>query len=67
MSIAILAGTVAVAQGCQTANPNHPNHGIDGLPPVYTSVPRELSKVVLPEYVIEPPDILYIGGVHIVP
>ena len=30
-------------------------------------MPRELQKVVLPEYVIEPPDILTIEGVHIVP
>jgi polysaccharide export outer membrane protein len=30
-------------------------------------MPRELSKVVLPEYVIEPPDVLTIEGVHIVP
>ena len=30
-------------------------------------MPRELSKVVLPDYVIEPPDVLLIEGVHIVP
>jgi polysaccharide export outer membrane protein len=30
-------------------------------------MPRELSKVVLPDYIIEPPDILLIEGVHIVP
>ena len=40
---------------------------MDRLPPVYESMPRELSKVVLPEYVIEPPDVLLIEGVHIVP
>ena len=53
--------------GCQTTNPNHPNRGMERLPPVYKSMPRELQKVVLPEYVIEPPDILNIEGVHIVP
>ncbi|MCA9195972.1 MAG: polysaccharide biosynthesis/export family protein [Planctomycetales bacterium] len=40
---------------------------MDRLPPLYDNMPRELSKVVLPEYVIEPPDILLIEGVHIVP
>ncbi|MCA9177272.1 MAG: polysaccharide biosynthesis/export family protein [Planctomycetales bacterium] len=30
-------------------------------------MPRELSKVVLPTYVVEPPDILRIEGVHLVP
>ncbi len=53
--------------GCHTTNPNHPNHGMEQLPPVYKSMPRELQKAVLPEYVIEPPDILNIEGVHIVP
>ena len=40
---------------------------MENLPPVYKSMPRELQKTVLPEYVIEPPDILNIEGVHIVP
>ncbi len=40
---------------------------MDRLPPIYENMPRELSKVVLPRYVIEPPDILMIEGVHIVP
>ncbi len=54
-------------QGCHTTHPNHPANGVETIPPVYESMPRELSKVVLPEYVIEPPDILTIEGVHIVP
>jgi len=35
--------------------------------PVYEGMPRELSKVVLPTYTIEPPDILMIDAVHVVP
>ena len=55
--------------GCHSMSkqPRDPAFGIDRLPPVYQSMPRELSKVVLPEYVIEPPDILMIEGIHIVP
>jgi protein involved in polysaccharide export with SLBB domain len=55
------------AAGCHTGTPDHPAFGIDRLPPVYDSMPRELSKVVLPEYIVEPPDILAIEGIHIVP
>lgn len=53
--------------GCHTTAPENPAFGLDRLPPVYDTMPRELSKVVLPEYVIEPPDILAIEGIHIVP
>ncbi len=56
-----------VAAGCQATHPKDRTLGIDRLPPVYDSMPRELSKVVLPDYVIEPPDVLLIEGVHIVP
>jgi polysaccharide export outer membrane protein len=66
-SIALLCAAMCWVVGCKTTNPNHPNYGMDHLPPTYESMPRELSKVVLPEYVIEPPDILNIEGVHIVP
>jgi polysaccharide export outer membrane protein len=63
------------ASGCHWAHPHHdptrgpvhPAHGTDQIPPVYQTMPRELAKVVLPEYIIEPPDILSIEGVHIVP
>jgi polysaccharide export outer membrane protein len=60
----LLLGTSA---GCHVTNPKDPAFGLDRLPPVYDNMPRELSKVVLPDYVIEPPDILLIEGVHIVP
>lgn len=36
-------------------------------PPPTSSVPRELEKVTLPRYVIEPPDVLLIEGVRLVP
>lgn len=37
------------------------------VPPPPPAVPRELSKVALPDYVIEPPDILAIDAIKIVP
>ena len=36
-------------------------------PPLESTVPRELDKVTLPRYVVEPPDILLIEGVKLVP
>ena len=36
-------------------------------PPIESTVPRELDKVTLPRYVIEPPDILLIEGVKLIP
>ena len=36
-------------------------------PPPVSAVPRELEKVTLPRYVIEPPDILLVEGVKLVP
>ncbi|MGI9430117.1 MAG: polysaccharide biosynthesis/export family protein [Bythopirellula sp.] len=36
-------------------------------PPPESSVPRELDKVTLPRYEVEPPDILLIEGVKLVP
>jgi polysaccharide biosynthesis/export protein len=36
-------------------------------PPAVSSIPRELEKVTLPRYVVEPPDILLIEGVKLVP
>lgn len=63
----VVAGLVISNVGCHATQPKHPAFGSDRLPSVYQTMPRELSKVVLPEYVIEPPDILMIEGVHIVP
>jgi polysaccharide export outer membrane protein len=58
---------VAAASGCKS-HPGHmgaklPHH----LPPPPPDMPRELSKVVLPTYTVEPPDILVIEAIHIVP
>jgi polysaccharide export outer membrane protein len=56
--IALLAIT-----GCRV-----PHHDLaDGAPMPPADMPRELSKVVLPVYTVEPPDILVIEAIHIVP
>lgn len=56
----------AAMTGCRAAQVHHgPPDGAEFLPP--PDMPRELSKVVLPTYTIEPPDILVIEAIHIVP
>ncbi len=62
--IAILLGT----SGCTAfLAPRDPFPTTPPEPPAESTVPRELDKVTLPRYVIEPPDILLIEGVKLVP
>lgn len=58
----------AVSAGCRTAHMHQAHYPT--LPPEFVppqDMPRELSKTVLPPYIIEPPDILVIEAIHIVP
>ena len=64
ISIAVsLLGLLLVVNGCRT--PATQPARVDCLQP--QAMPRELCKTVLPPYVIEPPDILLIEAVRIVP
>lgn len=60
MSLALLAST-----GCFT-NAMRNRVLMAEIPPD-SEVPRELSKVSMPEYVIEPPDLLLIDAVKVIP
>jgi polysaccharide export outer membrane protein len=62
--LAIVAMALLPAAGCRVA---HPHSAETSFVPVIPGVPRELNKVVLPTYTIEPPDILVIEAIHIVP
>ncbi|MEX2317466.1 MAG: polysaccharide biosynthesis/export family protein, partial [Pirellulales bacterium] len=54
-----------VASGCHFAYPGRePNGPKPCVPP---DVPRELYKTVLPEYIIEPPDLLSIDAISLIP
>jgi polysaccharide export outer membrane protein len=53
----------ACAVGCRAAHPQMPAGAL--LPPA--DMPRELAKVVLPTYTVEPPDVLVIEALHVVP
>ena len=56
-AVSCLAGT-----GCYTMQMHQQE-----APPVFGGMPRELAKVVHPEYIIEPPDILTIEVINAVP
>ncbi len=60
----VVLGLILTASGCHSF-PKQP-----GPMPVemqYGGMPREMCKTTLPEYVIEPPDILRIDAIHVVP
>jgi polysaccharide export outer membrane protein len=53
----------ALLAGCKLP----PHRQAPVVPPPTASVPKELSKVVLPPYTIEPPDILVVEAIRITP
>ena len=61
---AALLATLVTSGGCFVAP--RPAAVVDHLPPV-VAMPRELNKMVLPTYRIEPPDILVIDVINAVP
>lgn len=67
LAIGVAIAAIISAGGCKT----HPSyHGASlpkHLPAPPPDVPRELAKVVLPQYTVEPPDILVVEAIHVVP
>ena len=66
MALAVAAGCLA---GCQAivSRPEPRLAGPQVPPPFGEAVPTEKEKVTLPTYVIEPPDILFIEALRVVP
>jgi polysaccharide export outer membrane protein len=52
--------------GCQTIDHQTPQQPVLVVPP-QSNAPRELAKVMMPRYVIEPPDILTIEAIRSIP
>ena len=64
----LLLSFLVSTSGCTAfLAPRDPFPATPPPPPVESNVPRELDKVTLPRYVIEPPDVLLIEGVKLVP
>jgi polysaccharide export outer membrane protein len=53
--------------GCRALNPSPAYTAPVNGPDATAGVPRELRKTILPPYVIEPPDLLTIEAMHMVP
>ena len=64
--LCVLAATMAVAGGCCHLAGRAPR-AIEAVYQLPKDTPRELAKVVLPPYTIEPPDILSIEAIHLIP
>jgi polysaccharide export outer membrane protein len=59
--------TLLGSSGCRTVGPGPLLASAQTPAPAPQVMPRELSKVVLPTYTIEPPDILMVDAIHVVP
>jgi protein involved in polysaccharide export with SLBB domain len=67
-ALCVAVVVVAAGGGCTSfLEPREPYPINPPEPSPYSTVPRELDMVSLPPYVIEPPDILIISAVRIVP
>ncbi|OWK37647.1 polysaccharide biosynthesis/export family protein [Fimbriiglobus ruber] len=66
-AFALLAGLGLIPAGCMTPGGPLAAHTAANTPPIVVPPPgtvaRELDKITLPEYVIEPPDVLVINAV----
>jgi polysaccharide biosynthesis/export protein len=65
-----MLAAVAAGGGCQTWHPRpemSPTVAAAISVPPQSALPRELCKVVLPPYKVEPPDVLMIDAIHVVP
>ena len=60
-SQSIVAALLVGSVGCQATRP------VETRVPTPGGMPRELCKTVLPTYTVEPPDILVIEAIHLVP
>jgi polysaccharide biosynthesis/export protein len=66
LTLTLAGGLLAIAPGCRTWWGLNPVPGkAVGAHPVY--VPTELNMVSLPPYVVEPPDILLIDALRVIP
>src|SRR4051794_31147753 len=62
-TVLLAMGMCVAASGCHAFGVR--KEALKPLPPV--PAPRELNKVVLPDYIIEPPDVLLIDAVSVIP
>ncbi len=64
VALALVAGAVIALSGCHLSQRGKHT---PPAPPIGGDIPRELSKTILPTYRIEPPDILVIDALQVIP
>ena len=62
----VLAALFASTTGCQLLAPTAEEISPESLAAMQNA-PKELHKAILPDYVIEPPDVLVVDAIHVVP
>ncbi len=65
--VVLLLGVASGSAGCRLAHPDYRAYSERPLEAFDDDPPRELYKAILPAYTVEPPDILTIDAIHIVP
>ena len=63
----VVAALVVCMAGCRMSHPHHHAAHLAAKNPPPAEMPRELAKVALPIYTVEPPDILLIEAINVVP
>lgn len=63
ITICLAVAAVVYSTGCRSTGQHH----AAAPPPPPPDMPRELSKIALPTYTIEPPDVLVVEAVRLVP
>jgi polysaccharide biosynthesis/export protein len=65
--LCLIAALMVAGSGCRTLHPHDPAVAMPLSQAAGDATPRELDKAILPRYRIEPPDILVIEAVSVVP
>jgi polysaccharide export outer membrane protein len=65
LNVVCLLAALATSSGCHFI---YPGRDVGGpIPAIPAEVPRELCKTTLPDYIIEPPDVLSIEAISLLP
>ncbi len=67
LALALSLGMALSGTGCHVISPYQQGAALPSTQEITGDIPRELYKGILPTYTVEPPDILMIDAIHVVP
>jgi len=67
LALVLSLGMALSGTGCHVISPYQQSAALPSTQEIAGDIPRELYKGILPTYTIEPPDILMIDAIHVVP